>query len=251
MAEQVLMEKVCLITGASRGIGAAIARALAKQGIRIAINYLTSEKAALQIQEQLSCQGAEVLAIKADVSQGEDVERMFAIVEERFGHIDFLINNAGISYRGLLTDTTEEQWQKIMDTNLKGPFLCSKRALPAMIRKKSGRIINIASVWGLYGASCECAYAASKGGLISLTKSLAKEVGPSGITVNAIAPGAIATDMLNRELQPKDKEDLVEQIPADRLGFPEEIAGACVFLLSPSAAYINGQVISIDGGWKV
>jgi len=241
---------VCIVTGASRGIGAAIARTVAARGVSVAINYYSSEREALQLEEELRDRGFHALAVQADVGREEDVEAMFARVERKLGPVNMLINNAGISLRSLITETTEDQWQRVMDTNLKGAFLCCRRALPNMVRQRFGRIVNIASIWGITGASYESVYAASKGGLITLTKSLAGEVGPSGITVNVIAPGPVETDMLKGELDIQERLDLASEIPAGRLGFPEEIASACIYLLSWQASFINGQVISIDGGWK-
>ncbi len=241
---------VCLITGASRGIGREIARAAAAQGIDVAINYYSSKHEAVKLEKELQAQGLNAIAVQADVGCEKDVEKMFSLIESKLGPVNMLINNAGISLRALITETTEVQWQKVMDTNLKGPFLCCRRALPDMIGKKFGRIINIASIWGITGASYEAVYAASKGGLLAMTKSMAVELGPSGITVNAVAPGPIQTDMLQGELSMQEIQNLANEIPLGRLGFPEEIASTCVYLLSSKAAFINGQVISIDGGWK-
>ena len=176
---------------------------------------------------------------------------MFARIEDKWGSVDLLVNNAGISLKGLLTETTEEEWQQVMDINLKGAFLCCRRALPAMVKKRFGRIVNIASIWGLRGASCESVYAASKGGLIALSRSLAMEMGPSGITVNVIAPGPVQTDMLLQELDSDERKALSEEIPLGRLASPDDVASACLFLLSPAASYINGQALGLDGGWKV
>lgn len=247
---QSLQGNVCLVTGASRGIGQGIARALALEGAKLAINYHNSELEALKLMEELREIGVPALAIKADVSRESDVEMMFARVENELGEVSMLVNNAGISLQALLPDTSVQQWDRVMDTNLKGPFLCSRRALPKMIRKRFGRIVNIASIWGLQGAACESVYAASKGGLIALTKSLARELAPSGITVNAVAPGAIATDMLFQELDEEDMSMLVEQIPANHLGRVEDVAAACIYLLSKEAAYVNGQILSVDGAWN-
>lgn len=245
-----LQNNVCLITGASRGLGRAMAIAAGDNGLDVGINYCSSKEAALRLEEELRDKGVNAYAIKANVGCKQEVDNMFAEIEYRLGPVSMLINNAGISLRALINETTEDQWQAVMDTNLKSAFLCSQRALAHMIRNRFGRIINIASIWGITGAAFESVYAASKGGLISLTKSLASELGPSGITVNAIAPGPIETDMLKGELSTQEKKNLAEEIPIGRLGYPEEIASACIYLLSKKASFINGQIISIDGGWK-
>lgn len=239
-----------MVTGASRGIGQGIARALALEGAKLAVNYHNSEQEAAKLVEELREIGVPALAIKADVSRESDVEMMFARVENELGEVSMLVNNAGISLRALLPDTSVQQWDRVIDTNLKGPFLCCRRALPNMIRQHFGRIVNIVSIWGLRGAACESVYASSKGGLIALTKSLARELAPSGITVNAVAPGAIATDMLFRELDEEERAMLAEQIPASRLGKVEDVAAACVYLLSKEASYVNGQILSVDGAWN-
>lgn len=242
---------VCLITGASRGIGAEIARTVAAAGASTVINYHTSEREALQLLEELTARGYQTMAVKADVSQIKDIEAMFATIEDKWGNVDLLVNNAGVSLKRLITETSEEEWQQVMDINLKGAFLCCRQALPAMIRNRFGRIVNIASVWGLRGASCEAVYAASKGGLIALSRSIAAETGPSGVSVNVVAPGPVQTDMLNQELDNDELTDLAGDIPLGRLAVPGDVASACLFLLSSAASYINGQVIGLDGGWKV
>lgn len=242
---------ICLITGASRGIGAEVARAAAAAGAATVINYHTSEPEALQLLEDLTARGCRAMAVRADISRSREVEAMFARIEAEWGTVDLLVNNAGVSLKRLLTETSETEWQQIMDINLKGAFLCSRQALPAMIKKRFGRIVNIASIWGLRGASCEAVYAAAKGGLIALSRSLAAELGSSGICVNALAPGPVQTDMLNQELDPDEMTALAADIPLGRLATPKDIASVCLFLLSPAAAYINGQVIGLDGGWKV
>lgn len=246
-----LKGRICLVTGASRGIGAAVARAVAVEGAGVAVNYFSSEREALLLVDELKALGVPALAVQGDVGSEADVEAIFKNIETELGQVDMLINNAGISLRALVTETSTAQWQKVMDTNLKGAFLCCRRALPHMIRQQFGRIVNIASIWGINGAACEAIYAASKGGLISLTKSLAKEVGPLGINVNAVAPGPVETDMLRKELDNEERNNLVTEIPAGRLGYPEEVASACVYLLSRHSSYINGQVLVLDGGWKI
>ncbi|MBC7076565.1 MAG: 3-oxoacyl-ACP reductase FabG [Syntrophomonadaceae bacterium] len=246
-----LKGRICLVTGASRGIGAAVARAVAVEGAGVAVNYFSSEREALLLVDELKALGVPALAVQGDVGSEADVEAIFKNIETELGQVDMLINNAGISLRALVTETSTAQWQKVMDTNLKGAFLCCRRALPHMIRQQFGRIVNIASIWGINGAACEAIYAASKGGLISLTKSLAKEVGPLGINVNAVSPGPVETDMLRKELDNEERNNLVTEIPAGRLGYPEEVASACVYLLSRHSSYINGQVLVLDGGWKI
>lgn len=241
---------VALVTGGSRGIGAAIVQRLAEAGANVAINYLFTENEAFLQKKKCQSMGVQAITVQADVGQETDVNKMFDQVEKELGKVDLLINNAGISLRALLTETSEKNWQRVMDTNLKGAFLCCRRALPHMINKRFGRIINIASIWGMTGAAYEAVYAASKGGLIALTKSLGSEVGPSGITVNALAPGPIETDMLNEELDKEERLLLADEIPVGRLGYPREVAATCLFLLSKEAAFINGQIITLDGGWK-
>ncbi|MEA1961254.1 MAG: 3-oxoacyl-ACP reductase family protein [Bacillota bacterium] len=251
MNKQAISRPICLVTGSSRGIGAAIVNELSKSGIAMVINYRSSKESAHKLAEECRASGGNPLLVQADIRYSEEVDRMFKVIETERGKVDLLVNNAGVDLRALVTETTDDEWQKVMDTNLKGPFLCCRRALPHMIRQHYGRIINIASVWGLRGASYESVYAASKGGLIALTRSLAREVGNAGITVNALAPGPIETDMLTGELDVEEKQVLIEEIPVSRLGRPQEIASACRYLCSEEAAFINGQVLVIDGGWTV
>jgi len=245
------LQRVCLVTGGGRGIGAAIARAVANEGASVAVNYLSSQQKAEQLVEEIRMMGGRAVAIRADVGNEAEVKKMFELVEQQLGKIDLLVNNAGRSLRALVTETTGEQWDRIMDTNLRGAFLCCRQALLQMIPERYGRIVNIASVWGERGAAYEAVYAASKGGLIALTKSMASEVGLSGITVNAVSPGPVKTAMLIDELDEDEIKSLEDEIPAGRLGESEEIASACVFLLSNRASYINGQVLTVDGGWKL
>lgn len=232
-----------LITGGSRGIGRAMVELFAKEGYRVAFTYLSSEKEAKALSEKTGA-----LAIRADSEKEDEILSAVAEAEAALGGIDCLINNAAISGFSLLTDITTEEWDRFLRVNLTAPFIFSRAVLPAMIRKGQGRIVNITSMWGLVGASCEVHYSATKAGLIGFTKALAKEVGPSGITVNAIAPGVIETDM-NRALSEEDLSALREETPLSRLGKPEEIARAALFLCSEDASFITGEIMNISGGF--
>ena len=244
------MAKNVLITGGSRGIGAAIARAFAREGCHVAVNYCHSEQQALTLCEELRALGADAFAVCADVSDPAAAEEMIGAVCERFGRIDVLVNNAGTALVKLLTDTSDDEWRRVIDTDLSGVFYCCRAVLPAMIRAKSGCIVNIASMWGEVGASCEAVYSAAKAGVIGLTKALAKEVGLSGVRVNAVSPGVIMTDMM-RGFSADDLAALRDEIPLNRLGTPEDVADAAVFLASDKARYITGQVLSVSGGMVI
>lgn len=233
--------KTALITGASRGIGAAAARALAADGCRVIINYLRSEEEARALALEL---GAETYC--ADTSDDEAVRKMFADV----GPVDILVCCAGIASYGLFTDLGYEGWRRVFAVNTDGCANCCRAAIPEMVRRKSGCIITVSSVWGVHGASCEAAYSASKAAVIGLTRALAKELGPSGIRVNCVAPGVIDTDMLS-PLTEQDKLELCEETPLCRLGKPEDVAGLVSFLASDSAQFITGQVIGVDGGFAL
>jgi 3-oxoacyl-[acyl-carrier protein] reductase len=233
------MPKTALITGASRGIGAACARALASAGYRVVINYLKSETAARDLAAELG--GA---AVRADVSEAAQVKRMFEIIDPP----DVLVCNAGASLLKLFTDTAETEWRALLDLNLGGVLSCCQAAIPSMVRKKQGRIVIVSSVWGVTGASCEAVYSASKAALIGLTKSLAKELGPSGVTVNCVAPGVIDTDM-NAQLDGAAKTSLIDGTPMGRLGTSEDVAALVKFLASDEAGFITGQVVGVDGGF--
>ncbi len=241
------MRKTVLITGAARGIGAACAEKFAALGYNIVLNYHTSEKQALALAETLGENGAEVLCVCADVSDANAVESLFAQTEAAFGNVDILINNAGISQIKMLCDVTEADWRQMFAVNMDSAYLCSKRALCAMVTQKWGRIIHISSMWGICGASCEVPYSASKAALIGFTKALAKELAPSGITVNALAPGFIDTPM-NRNVSPEDTAAFIEEIPVGRIGKPYEVAHAAAFLAHEDSGYITGQVLAVDGG---
>ncbi len=231
--------KNALITGASRGIGAAIARQLADDGYRVYINYEKSEIAANELAKR--CGG---VAIRADVSDPVQVNRMY----DEIGGADVLICNAGISEYGLFSEMDYDSWRRLFAVNVDGAYNCIQAALPHMIRQQSGAIIAMSSIWGICGASCEAAYASSKAALIGLTKSLAKELGPSNIRVNCIAPGVIDTDMLSG-FSAADRADLCRQTPLMRMGTPEDIAHLASFLVSDRADFITGQIIGVDGGF--
>lgn len=236
-----------IVTGASRGIGRSIALALAQAGANVTVNYVRSADRAELVVALCREFGVGALSVQADVTQSADVARLVETACVNFGPPHILVNNAGVALTGLLLDTSEEDWDGLMNANLKAPFLCTKAVLPHMTRQRYGRIINMSSMWGLAGGSYEVAYSASKGGLIALTKALAKEMGPSGITVNAVAPGAVLTDMLGH-LSAEDIAMIAEETPVGRLGTPEEIAAAVAFLALPGSSFITGQVLSPNGG---
>ena len=241
------MSKTVIITGASGGIGSAATILFAEKGWNVVMNYYRSGEAAKLLASSLASRGYSVFPIYADVSDRSHVERMIYEAERRYGKIDALVNNAGISQQKLFTDITDSDFQKMLDVNLKGPFLCSQCVLPVMIHHKSGKIVNVSSVWGVTGGSCEVHYSASKAGLIGMTKALAKEVAPSGIQVNCVAPGIIETPM-NNNLTPDELSAFVDEIPLGRMGEASEVAELIYFLCSESSDYITGQVISQDGG---
>lgn len=244
------MAKTVLITGASKGIGAATAILFAQKGYNVVINYNESYETASLLCRSLSSNGYSVMALKANVANRLEVELMVKETLYRFGSLDILVNNAGIAHQALLTDTDEIDFDRIIDVNLKGVFNCCKAVIPSMVSRQSGKIINISSMWGQVGASCEAAYSASKAGVIGLTKALAKELAPSGITVNAIAPGLIETGM-NSHLTIEELSDFVADIPLGRMGSADEIASAVEFLASDKADYITGQVLGINGGFVI
>ncbi len=237
--------KTVLITGASGGIGAATARLFAQNGYRVALDYFRSKEAAVSLEREL---GKNAFAVKADVSDSAQVKAMFQSVQQRFGGIDVLINNAGIAEFSLFTDISDEQWHRMFAVNVDGCFYCCREALPYMISQKSGAIINVSSIWGVTGSSCEAHYSAAKAAVIGLTKALAKEVGPSGITVNCIAPGVIDTKM-NSGLSDEDIAGLLNETPLQKLGTPFEIAKTALFL--SESAFITGQIISPNGGFMI
>ena len=238
---------VALITGASRGIGRVIAETMAKAGYDIAICYSGNESAAQETISLCKKHGVQALYVKADVSNSEDVATMFSEVKSLLGPVDVLVNNAGITKDGLLLRMTEEDFEKVVDINLKGAFLCTKAAIKDMLRAKKGSIINITSIVGVTGNAGQANYSASKAGLIGFTKSVAKEYGSKGITVNAVAPGFIQTAMTD-SLPEEVKEAYLKQIPLGRFGTPEDVASVVEFLASEKAAYVTGQVIEVTGG---
>lgn len=239
--------KSVLVTGGSRGIGRAIAIAFAKNGADVAINYTSNEAAALEVSKEIEALGKTCKIIKCDVSDFENATKMVEDVVAEFGKIDILVNNAGITKDGLLMRMKEEDFDNVIDVNLKGTFNCAKHASAIMLKQRFGKIINMTSVVGIAGNAGQVNYAASKAGVIGLTKSLAKELGSRGITVNAVAPGFINTDM-TASLSEKVKEEASKNIPLKRLGDPEDVANLVGFLASDAANYITGQVINVDGG---
>lgn len=244
------MSKVALITGASRGIGRIIALKLAKAGLSVAINYLSSDEMAKALLKDIKKFNDNANIYKADVSNELEVIKMVHKIKSDLGDIEILINNAGISQIGLFTDMTSSELDRMISVNLIGAMNVTKAVLPSMIHFKKGSIINISSMWGEIGASCEVAYSASKAGIIGFTKALAKEVCPSGIRVNCISPGIIDTDM-NVELSDAVIQELTDNIPLNRIGTPDDIANAVNFLISDSAKYITGQVLSVNGGMVI
>lgn len=242
-----LSGQTAIVTGAGKGIGRAVAIALAQAGANVAVHYHLSQAAAEATAQRCEQTGVRAVTVRADLTEPGAAEHL-VLAASALGAPGILVNNAGMAHSRLFVDTTLEDWQALLNVNLTAPFLCVKAVLPFMLREGAGRIVNIASVWGLVGGSTEVAYSASKGGLLAFTKALAKELGRTGITVNAVAPGAVATDML-QSLSQADLQALIAEIPAGRLGQPADIADAVVYLASPTASYVTGQVLSPSGGW--
>lgn len=242
------MKRCVLITGASRGIGAAAAEKFAREGWNLCLTCIHSRERLEALARKLHASyGITCLTYAGDMGQEADVADCFAIIQNTFGGLDALVNNAGISRVGLFTDLTLSDWSELMRTNLTSVFLCTQAALPHMIQQKAGSIVNISSVWGCVGASCEVGYSASKGAINALTRALAKELAPSGIQVNAIACGAIDTDM-NSCFTPEEKAEIAAAIPAGRFGTPDE-AAALIYTLVCQSPYLTGQIVRLDGGW--
>ena len=240
--------KTIIVTGGSRGIGASIVKELANKDYNIVLNYNNSEEQAKQIQKELLEKNIKIEIFKADVSKRENVKDLVKFALEKFKTIDVLINNAGIDQVKMFMDITDEDWNKMIQTNLNSVFYCTQEVLPTMIHNKEGNIINISSIWGITGASCEVHYSVAKAGIDGMTKALAKELGLSNIRVNSIAPGAILTDM-NKGYTNQEIEDMKSQIPLGKLGNPIEIAKCVNWLIEDN--YTTGQIISPNGGWVI
>ena len=242
--------RVALVTGASRGIGRAIAIRLAKEGADLVLSYASSSEAAESVKAECEAFGSRVILVRADVSVSEDVDALFDAAVNEFGRVDILINNAGITKDNIILRMKEEEFDAVIDTNLKGTFLCMKKASKLMLKARYGRIVNISSIVGLRGNPGQSNYSASKAGVIGLTKSLAKELAAKNITVNAVAPGMIETDM-TAAMTDSAKAAMQQMIPMRRMGLPEDVAQAAVFLADENSGYITGQVICVDGGMAV
>lgn len=242
-----LNESAAIVTGGARGIGRAIALALARAGAKVVVNYAGRADKAEETVQLIREAGSDGLSVQADVSQAAEVERLVKTAAEAFGKVDILVNNAGITRDNLILRMKEADWDAVLDTNLKGMFLCTKAVSKGMLKQRSGVIINISSVVGLNGNAGQANYAAAKAGVLGFTKSMAKELAPRGIRVNAVAPGYIMTDM-TETLAEEVKNQILGEIPLSRIGNPEEVAQAVLFLVSPAASYITGQTLCVDGG---
>lgn len=240
--------RVVLVTGGAGGIGSAISRRFAAQGYHVAIHYYQHEARARQLAEEINQQAVGSAAIyEADVACGQAVVKMIQSINRDIGTIDVLVNNAGIAQQKLFTEITEQDWERMFGVNVKGQFHCCQAVLPAMIRRRQGKIVNIASMWGVTGASCEVHYSAAKSAVIGFTKALAKEMGPSQVQVNCVAPGLIATDM-NQQLSNEDIVAIIEETPLSRIGLAEDVANAVWFLASDQSNFITGQILNVNGG---
>lgn len=244
------MRRIVLVTGGSRGIGAACVKKFAREGWAVVFFYQKNEAAAQALVGELKSQGFDVAALRCDVADSAQVKAAVAEILRSYKRIDALVNNAGISHIGLLTDMTDEEWDRVFDVNVKGAFRMMRQVLPGMISRQTGTIVNVSSMWGEVGASCEAAYSASKAALIGLTKAAAKEMGPSGVRVNCVTPGVIDTDM-NAQLDDQAREELAEETPLGRIGTADETAQAVYFLCSDAASFITGQVLGVSGGMVI
>lgn len=242
------MKKTAIVTGGSKGIGASIVKILAEEGFNVVLNYNKSEELAKKIQEECTQKGYSVEIYKADVTKREETKKLVEFAISKFGNIDVLVNNAGISQIKLFTDITDEDWNNMINTNLNSVFYMTQEVAKNMIHNKKGCIINISSIWGVTGASCEVHYSVAKAGVDAMTKSLAKELGPSGIRINSIAPGIIDTSM-NRDLSKEELKQIEEEIPLERIGRTKDIAKCVKWLIEDE--YTTGQIISINGGWNI
>lgn len=244
-----LQGRTALVTGASRGIGAAIAERLASAGAHVIIHYRMAADAAESIAHRCSQHQVNVITAAADIASKQEIQQLHDKLEKQGMLPDILVNNAGYAHYGMLADLSEHEWDMIMNINLKGMFLCTQAFMQRMVSQQFGRIINVSSVWGISGASCEVAYSAAKGGVNAFTKALAKELAPSGVTVNAVAPGVVETRMV-QHLSTEERNALLDDIPVGRFAQPEEVASLVHFLSLPDSAYITGQIISPNGGWQ-
>ena len=242
-----MKNKVAFVTGGAKGIGSAIVKRLVDDGYKVAFTYNNSEEKAQTLCAEM---GVDCKAYRLDITDSNAVNLVVEDIEKNFGEIHILVNNAGVAEQALFTDITDEMWHKMIETNLSGAFYCSRAVLKYMINRKAGKIINISSIWGETGGSCEVHYSASKSGLIGMTKALAKEVGLSGITVNSVSPGVILTDMTSH-FDEDTMNALKEETPLNRIGTPEDVAGAVSFLASKDADFITGQNISVNGGMNI
>ena len=242
------MEKVAVVTGGSRGIGKAIVEALARKNVKVIANYNQSEEKAKKLKEELEKENIEIDIFKADVSKREEVKKMIDYTIKKYGKIDILINNAGIDQEKMFQDITDEDWNNVMKVNLYSVFCTTQEVISYMITQKNGCIINISSIYGINGGSCAVAYSATKAGIDGMTKALAKELGPSNIRVNSIAPGYIDTDM-NKKYSKEEREQIKEETPLEKIGKPEDIAKCIEWIIEDN--FTTGQVISINGGWVI
>lgn len=250
MEKRLMENKTIIITGGATGIGKAITELFANNGYNVLINYYKSKEKALNLQHALTIEGFNINTFKADVSKQSEVNEMVKFCLDKYGRIDVLVNNAGITYNTLFDLIKEDEWNEVIDINLKGTFLCCQAVVPFFLKKKEGIIINISSIWGIVGAACEVHYSAAKAGLIGFTKALAKELGPSNIRVNCVAPGIIATDMLN-SIDDDEVQVLKDDTPLQRLGTVDDIAQTILFLSSEKSSFITGQVLSPNGGFVI